>query len=600
MVIRLWLVFWIFCLLGCGKLSAQNVVVEASVNENPSPANQPIKGTITITHEKNAAIDESSFSMDKRPLKTTAVQETQMSSGDQGTVVSIYSFVLPQQVPGAYVLSPISVKVKGQTYQSTPSSYEIRTVPASPVVSPKTSAPVPGSSTPASRSTARSRPSSSQRQTTTQSTQEPAIFRLQAFVDGSSTLYPGQRAKLMYRISYNRSIDLTSSSFPLLETKEFRKIGDEQIEDYQSGSLTIQDISQEIEAFKPGTFQYGPSAIEGYAYQINALGGKAYWPNKLRAEAPGLTVTVKPFPIESQPASFNGSIGKVSADLKMLTPTQVKLSDNIELQLTLKGIVNLHEAILPDLRCQPGFSGFFHFDDLPPTAYIEGEEKHFKIILRPISSFVKSIPSIELSSFDPNKESYLIWRSEPISLELQLPSLPKPEPERWASQQVNFEAMLDKWQMLSAQAVAPIEIEGQPVSLEEVQIPWTRTFWVLWMIPVVIAALGLQLYARQRWLAWKAQHQPLESELLLRHALRMKSKDPDIVLKKLQDAIATRLQERGWHNQEQMKAHLSESLLNHIQSFFINIEEARYGHPEKADIECIKSEAKDLWMLLKP
>ena len=98
----------------------------------------------------------------------------------------------------------------------------------------------------------------------------PLIFRLEAIVKGPMTLYPGERTKLFYRISYNRSIDLTQSVLPMIHPTHFQKVGDVQIEDKQLANATVQDLTQEVEASELGTFQFGPSSIEGYAYTMEA------------------------------------------------------------------------------------------------------------------------------------------------------------------------------------------------------------------------------------------------------------------------------------------------------------------------------------------
>lgn len=440
------IIFMTFVLM---PLFSQDVIVEAVINQNQAVVDHPIKGTITITHGRDQPVKNNSFKIKGNPLNTSLVKEVNIGEGK--TIVSVYGFELPAAQKGLYVLSPISVTVGEKEYHSLPGSYEVK--PAAGMS--RLSEPAKGA--------------------------QP-FLHLEAFVKGPSPLYPGQRAKLVYRISYNRSTELSSSQLPLIHTTDFKKVGDEQVTDYEENGITYQDIIQEIETAKPGTYHYGPSVIEGYAYYYNKLGQKIYFDQLLHAETPEMDVVVNSFPPKDQPESFNGMIGKIDAKLIMKTGSEIKFGDEIELELSITGIVNLADVVLPPLLCQPVFSGFFHLNEMPPTAKIEGDVKNFQITLRPISYLLHAIPSIELSSFNPETADYSVWKSESIPLKV-LPTAKAdfPPNEFTLANMQTIQTIIEK----ANKPLPPIDsfqvVHVQPFDLSSSII---RTPFVLFLIPL--------------------------------------------------------------------------------------------------------------------
>lgn len=548
-MVKHWL--WLF-LFWCSPLMAQ-VAVESAINQNQGVANRKIEGIITITHAAKEKINSDSFLLEGKPLAVKAKNEKKFSND---TVVSNYSFELDPKEKGLYELPPISVEVDGKKYQSISTTYEVK---ASAAEKPEI--------TPANR--------------------DSIVFKLEAFVDGPSPLYPGQRAKLMYRISYNRSIDLTESKFPLIHTTEFKKIGDEQVKDYQAGSLTIQEIFQEIEASKPGTYHYPASSIEGYAYQTK-FGQKFYVPGKLQAEAPPVEVIVADFPKQEQPNSFTGSLGTISGELKMLTPASLKLGDKIALELVVSGPTNLSEIVLPDLKCQPGFSGFFHLSDLPPAGETKQGTKIFPIDLRPISRFVKEVPSIELSAFDPIKKQYVIWHSKPIPLEVSIPPL---EENVFVAQPklVDFVALYSEVvKRANPELPALTYPSAVEVSIDDLTNSWVRTPLVLWLLPLLGIALLWQAF-RQRHKEEIVVRTQKTSEQFLHEAFRQRRVENSISL--LQRAFDLRLQEKGYDTDVEAP----EGVPERIRQFLADLDSFRYGLAKQFDRAKIKEEAQELF-----
>lgn len=526
-----------------------DVVVEANIDQSRGQVNFPLSGTITVTYDQQLSIDSKTFQFEGKPLDTSLVKSVTIPGG---TMISIYKFTLPAQEKGLHALSPISIRVGNKTYQSLPTNYEVGE-----------------NATPSFMHTA------------TKSTAPPQL-RLEAFVQGPKTLYLGERTTLVYRISFNRSIDLTKSELPLIHTTAFLKVGDSQIRDAQQGEMTIQEISQVIEASQMGNFQFGPSFIEGYAYHINELGQKEYDSQLLRADAATVDLIVNSFPLADQPASFNGAIGIVKPDISMISPPQIQIGDTISLLITLAGVTNLTDLHLPALDCQPGFSGLFQVNDLPPAAEVQGGVKKFHVELKPLSSLINEIPPIEVSSYDLTAKKYHVAKTKPIPLTVTpltvSPLASKPEvasalPKQLAPTDASLKEML-------AQPVPPIEIKGIEVSAENMQIPWLQRGWSLLLLPIGLLILFWQY---QRYQVWLNRPRPkiAKSELLLNEAQKMMGK-PDEAIKLMEKAVWQRLIEGGMirdlhRSVEQLS---TEGKLGQARTFLLRLQSLQYG-PEK-------------------
>ncbi len=532
--------------------------VDASIDAFSSYAHFPTHGTITVTHRKKEKIDIQSFTMGNQPLNVSFVKDTFITNS-LDTLVSIYSFQLPAQDKGLYVLPSISVKIENQMYHTTPSTYEIR----SDVTSSSTASlmdPV-----------------------------NPLIFSLEASIQGPSMLYIGERTKLFYRIVYNQSIDLTRSILPMIHPKHFRKIGDVQIRDYQSNDANIQELVQEIEASELGTFSIGPSLVEGYSYIMQSE-QKIYDSHLLKAEAPEVILEVKPFPLDARPASFSGALGKIQIDAHLISSPSVKVGDKLLLQVEVQGISNLADLGFPPLVCQPGFNGFFQMDDLPPLSERQGQSKIFYIELHPLNSLIQKIPSIEVSSFDPIQKKYIIQHTPPIpvtvlssplkSSPITQTLLPAPPPT------------LGQWPLPT---LSPLELKDYPLETSEnTTHTWFKNSYVLLVIPIACFLLLLQKHMKKQWQT-NLKLQISKSEELFQQALR------DENLKILEQAFWQCLWEKGIvpKNSMDLEKILIKKDLIPITTFIVQLQSLQYSSIKNFYFPQIKQKAKKLFTQIK-
>lgn len=379
--------FILLILLGLlfGSTLAAAPYVSASV-DGDNRANFPLQGTLTITHDKSEKVDEGSALLEDKKLSLSFVKDVPLNAG-AGALISIFTFELPSQEAGSYLLSPVSVVIAGRTYTSLPAPY---------TVTKKGAAVAFSSSSDEERNS-------------------PVVFKLEAKVDGPSILYPGERTKLVYYIAFNRSVDLTASSLPLVHPSHFKKVGDVHAEDKQVGDLTVQQLTQEVEARDIGEFSLGPSTIEGYAYTMN-LGNKVYAQELLKAEAPAVTLVVKQLPEERRPPSLTNGLGVIVGEATLQESGTISVGDTLHLRLAVSGIENLSDYELPPLKCQVGWSGFFQLSPLPPLAVVKGKVKDFDLEIRPMTPLLQGIPSIRLASFDPDTKKYVVVSTPPIPI----------------------------------------------------------------------------------------------------------------------------------------------------------------------------------------
>ena len=268
------------------------------------------------------------------------------------------------------------MKVNGKTYYSVPTTYEVREIASS------------------------------------------SDFSLEAFVEGPTTCYPGQKTTLCYRICYKNEIEVTFQYMPLLEAHGLRRIGEHSVKSFFEHGCRIQEIRQQVETVEPGDFTYDSSIIEGFTFKEGFFGRRQYNQTKMRAETSPLTIHVNAFPENQKPKSFMGASGEFIFEVKMLTPQKNYVGDKIKLEITISGRGNLDNLRLPDIARQKGFSDF-RFNDLSPVGKIQGLSKIFILELRPLSPNIEEIPSIEFSFFDPVMESYKVMQSEPFFIEVE-------------------------------------------------------------------------------------------------------------------------------------------------------------------------------------
>lgn len=561
---------FLMCLFAKAACSDAVPKIEVTLDATVNPSGEPLKGTIVLAKNAEDKSDNRFFLQSGKPFEV--VFEREVATGN--LLLSFYRFVLPAEKSGLHLLPSISVKVNGKVYSSVPGTFQVE-----------------DTDRPLSAHSARSGISGGKDETRGERINAP-VFRLEAEIKGPSVLYPGQRAEFVYRIIFNRDIDLTRSEFPLIDAAGFKKVGDVRMTETVKSGLTVQQLLQEVEASDVGIFRFARSLVEGRIYAT--IGNeKRYDPDILHAEAPPFQLEVKPFPASGRPLSFMNALGKLEVKAHLSSPSEIPEGENVKLDITVSGISDLSELKLPSLSCQPGFLGFFRFDDLPPLTEIEDGKKIFHLEMRPLTYLIDRIPSIELSSFDPGENKYVVRHTEPVPLKVT-----PLDGHRNSDEVYPFVA-------LAAEKIAPPSspneirdppvspVTGDPILISRLEKSGVSFPFGFLSIPAGIFLLIFQYFLRKRLLS-KSRIRKLSSEALFEKALEEK-RNPVKCARLLEMAIWNRFWEQsqlpeGEQNPDKIPF---DEKSKRVRLFLIRLQAIQYGKDRDFDPEKICDEGKN-------
>lgn len=553
------------------NLPAQEIKINAQVDQYHTFENQPIKGTIQVTHEVPIPVESLQFIMEGKPLKVQFENSVRISP-DYPLTVSQFRFELDGLPKGLHILPEISLTVKGKTYQSIPSTYEVLSSPSEAIEPTKPHKP---------------------------SAISQSFLKLEAKVEGTMPIYPGQRLKSIYKYIYHGDIELTKELLPLLNPEGFIKIGQKEINDFEENGISIRQISQVVEATKGGNYSFGPSILEGFAYDEDEQGRRIGKKKELKAEAPAINIVVSSFPEKGKPASFNGAVGQLNFQVTLQTPSEVMVGDKIQLAIDISGkTTDWNQIFLPELCCQPGYSGLFQLSDLSPQSEISGPNKRFLVEMRPLSTQITEIPSIEFSYFDPEKKNYVVIQSAPIPIvikaapETQEMPIQIPYP---INQQQPIEPQLQKPQ----QPQLPEEIEIRSVeklSRSDLYNLYFGTRWVLLLIPFGIGVIFFQIHLKESIEKKKKEIKPKTSEELLTEVFKQDLQSLSFY-HELSQAFLLRLYERKEIASPNMTPQQlpKTGFAGEVRSFLCEIEEKRFARKEVISREKLIEQAQALF-----
>ena len=525
-----------------------DVTVTVRINDESSTVDRPIEGMINISHDGEEEIDIGTFFLEGKPLTVEFLNDSYQSSvsiingkrSESNTTNSRYRFFIPPQDIGAHTLMPISVVIGGEKHRSSAISYVIADVASD------------------------------------------ESFRLQASLEGPERLYPGQSATFVYRIFSKDPVEITYEYFPFLDAEGFRNTGAHRIRAYSNGGYNVKEILQDVEATKPGEHAFEPSVIEGKSYRQDFFGRKTYLGAPLRAATPAMTITVADFPEKGRPPSFSGAIGEYTATITMVTPEEVHVGDKIVVEVSFVGDGPLSTVQFPEIRQLPEFQRAFRISDLPPDIKTEGNKKTFKIELRPLSSDVSFIPSIEISSFSPTKERYI---TQTLGL-LPITVLPISISSDIAT------AIIDDDDDIYTPGL--IVLAGNEI-LSDKQLsssPFENNS-ILWLAPFAFIVIIFQAVMRN--IMKKKKSQGIGSTELFYHALAVKNEEQKFFAA-LEKAFILRLQEQGHHIDGGTFSHLPrEGRCGAVRLFFEGIDERRFLKKEGVDINDVIKQARHIF-----
>jgi hypothetical protein len=411
---------------------------------------------------------------------------------------------------------------------------------------------------------------------------EPPLLRLEASVDGQSTLYPTQRTRLVYQYFYNQNIALTKEVLPLLDATGLVKIGEKQVRDVQDKSISASEIAQEVEASLPGTYTYGPSVIEGYAYRSDAAGNILSKSEPLKSEAPPVVINVLGFPPEGRPQAFNGAVGSFtfSADLK--GSNAVDVGNDLSVVLKIQGKGTLESVPLPDVCCQLGFVGLFRVSDLPPPITIKGDVKTAVVQIKPLTASVTEIPAITFSYFDPATKKYVSLNSNPIPIVVKgiLPKRPAPVV---AAKPVEIQKILPEPSMPSLNLA-----EFPTLTQDDLHNKPFGSWWTLLIVPLGIAFVAYQRFLH-KFLVHRKKMLAASSNALL-HTAKKEGVSSPRYFEHLTGALRLRLFEAGLISSKDLplKKWPQDETCRQVAQWLESLEETRFSGKSSVDMKSVE------------
>lgn len=511
--------------------------------------NKPIMGTLEVEHPYDETIDKMSIKLKDQPLAAEQIKEVRYSPKDPLTL-TIYRFQLPPMNAGPHELGVISVKVGDKIYHTAPSTFEVRK--ARPMLQQQYQKELPS------------------QQVQPKSKDGKPTLILEAFVEPNNTLYPGQRTRVGYRYYYDHSINATKEELPLLEAEGFKKIGGKNTRSAQDKTLSLLEVSQEIEAVKPGEYTFGPSHYEGVALDAD---GQEIQPS-LKSEAPAITINVTELPEKLKPPSYKNAIGLYTFETKLDSTPDVEVGEKMLLRVIIRG-APLEGVELPDLCCQPGIAGRFHFSDIPPAPILKDNTRQFVVDIRPIDAEIREIPSVEFSFFNPKKAIYEKVYSNPIPIKVKPIIL---EEETASAEQL--------WPKMNT-TPRPIAIAG----LKELRVPLLPvsvlfSWWGLLSVPIAAGLLFFQLNLREAIAKMRAKQKLLSSEQILK---MLEKCPPGELPAKIRECFLLKLVESGFLEEPKPYEELAnEGIEEKVKQFLRKVDASHYADTRISADELIR------------
>lgn len=299
---------------------------------------------------------------------------------------------------GSYTFGPATISADGRTYSS--NTWKLTILPPD-----KTSAP-----------------SSSNRQTGGQSSDDTALFIRTVL---SKTRVYEQEALLATIKLYTRAsgVQAQNYSFPSFEGFVVQDIDLPQntsfeLENYNGVNYKMAILKQCLLfpqrsgkiTITPGTFEF---QVESFQL-VNGPFGPMRVPQGVERTVSSNAVTVDVLPLPSgKPASFMGGVGNFTLS-SSISSTHVKANEAITLKLVFKGSGNLKYLKNPELKLPNDFDTYDPKVDLSVKATAGGVSGTRTVEYTTIPRFAGTfkIPAVEVSYFDTKLKEYKTLRTE--------------------------------------------------------------------------------------------------------------------------------------------------------------------------------------------
>ncbi|MEE4176935.1 MAG: BatD family protein [Bacteroides sp.] len=330
-----------------------------------------------------------------------------------------YTYILESTSEGTFTISPASITVNGDRYES--NALSILVSGQAPQAS-KQPAPVPGQ---------QQAPGSS-------GVSDRDIF-LRALVSNSSP-YQGQPITLTYKL-YTRVVvsqysieklptyqgfwaeDVTGSGQPPQVTEEVVDgvrynaaiVRQVVLFPQRVGELTIEPLDMQT-LVRVSAPRMSGSLLDEF-FGGSPFGSFQNVDKPLRSHQ--VRVNVKTLPAQNRPPSFTGMVGSFEMKTE-LSPLQANVNEPVTLSISISGNGNLRMLEQPDVQFPVNLEAFDPniTDNIRVSASGVSGSRSFEYLLIPRTGGTFEIPAIQFSYFDPVGGRYVTRTGEPFSVEI--------------------------------------------------------------------------------------------------------------------------------------------------------------------------------------
>ena len=317
-----------------------------------------------------------------------------------------FTYVLVPKKEGRYIISPIRFEAGGKIYSAEPVTIEV--VKSSAHLAP----PSAGDDAPAVEGAG------------------SPIF-ITALVD-RDTVYVNQQITWTLGFYTDGSVDMLRSPQYTPPTAEGFWVEDlpPQKNYYQvinNSKYLVNEIKRGFFPTVPGQYKIGSARVDIVVDDFSARGFDDFFRRRRGTFGFGdtkslvteeLPITVLPLPTEGRPANFSGLVGR-GLDMSVRADKQVlEAGEPVNVTLEITGEGNFKTMAAPTI---PELQGFKIYEsgsssDLFKKDYLVAGRKRTDLVLIPKHEGETTIPSIQLSYFDPIDEVYKMIRSAPIRM----------------------------------------------------------------------------------------------------------------------------------------------------------------------------------------
>jgi len=315
------------------------------------------------------------------------------------------------------------------------------------------------------------------------------------------TVYVEQQ--VVYTLRLYRRIKVSDLSLSLPETKDliFKKLGDPSEHEavYQGQTYQVVEVRYGLSPSKPGVYRMEPARMGMTVYEPRDRRRRGFFDDpffsSFSAGKPAtvtgnaLVLQVLKLPEDDRPAGFSGLVGefRISAGL---TPSQVRQGESATFTLVVTGEGNINR--IPDLSV-PEIAGVKVYADQPVLETDVRDRglagsKTMKWALVPEREGTFEIPSLSLSFFDPNRETYEVLKTLPLSLSVLAGSDETEEPVLGVDRDFK-DAGPDKEEIKTlGRDILPIHTSVEALGDRE---PWGSlplSLWLLLIVPPIVYA----------------------------------------------------------------------------------------------------------------